>query len=85
MPPFMCLLVGQSDEVVNCETVEAENTAHAMNKSEVNAAQSCRAFIGRDLAGRAASSKDDVDRSVERPKPPSLLERMRAKPIQTRD
>jgi hypothetical protein len=34
MPPFMCLLVGQSDEVVNCEAVEAENMAHAMNKSE---------------------------------------------------
>jgi hypothetical protein len=33
MPPFMCLLVGQSDEVVNCETVEAENTAQAMDKS----------------------------------------------------
>ena len=34
MPPFMCLLVGQSDEVVICETVEAENTAQAMNKTE---------------------------------------------------
>ena len=35
MPPFMCLLVGQSDEVVNCETVEAGNTVEAMTKTEL--------------------------------------------------
>ena len=34
MPPFMCLLVGQSDEVVQCESIEADNTAAAMNKTE---------------------------------------------------
>ena len=35
MPPFTYLLVGQSDEVVQCETVEAENTAEAMTKTEL--------------------------------------------------
>ncbi len=35
MPPFMCLLVGQSDEVVKCETVEADNSAEAMTQSEL--------------------------------------------------
>lgn len=35
MPSFMCLLVGQSDEVVKCETVEADNTAEAMTQSEL--------------------------------------------------
>jgi hypothetical protein len=35
MPPFMCLLVGQSDEVVKCATVEADNTAEAMTQTEL--------------------------------------------------
>jgi len=34
MPPFICLMVGQSDKVINCENVEADNTAEAMNKTE---------------------------------------------------
>ena len=34
MPPFTCLLVGQADEVVQCERVEAESTAEAMTKTE---------------------------------------------------
>jgi hypothetical protein len=35
MPPFTCLLVGQLDEVVQCETVEADDTAEAMTKTEL--------------------------------------------------
>jgi hypothetical protein len=64
MPAFMCLMVGQCDEVIKCNTVEADNTAEPMTKTELML--SSHAALGdRDLAGRSLGYEAHMERLAE--------------------